>query len=46
MDLIRLSSRNLKQTVLLVTHDERIALRAERIVTIEDGRIVSDRKQG
>lgn len=46
MDLLRLSNRNLKQTILLITHDEKIALRADRIVTIEDGRIISDRKRG
>ncbi len=31
-----------KQTILLITHDERIALEADRIVAIEDGRILSD----
>ena len=42
MDLLKLSNRNLKQTILLITHDEKIALEAGRIVTIEDGQIVSD----
>ncbi len=42
IDLLKLSNRNLKQTILLITHDEKIALEADRIVTIEDGRIVSD----
>lgn len=46
LDLLKLSNRNLKQTILLITHDEKIALEAERIVTIEDGKIVSDRKKG
>ncbi len=45
MDLLKLSHRNLKQTIVLITHDENIALEAERIVTIEDGRIVSDQKR-
>lgn len=45
MDMLKLSNRNLKQTVLLVTHDERIALEADRIITMEDGCIVSDRKR-
>lgn len=45
IDMLKISNRNLKQTILLITHDERIALEADRIVTIEDGRIVSDRKQ-
>ena len=46
IDMLKLSNRNLKQTILLITHDEKIALEADRIVTIEDGRIVSDRKRG
>ncbi|MGI6001463.1 MAG: ABC transporter ATP-binding protein [Candidatus Merdisoma sp.] len=45
-DLLKLSNRNLNQTILLITHDEKIALEADRIVTLEDGRIVSDRKRG
>jgi len=43
MDLIKISSRALSQTVLIVTHDENIALEAERVITIEDGQIVSDK---
>lgn len=46
IDMLKLSNRSLKQTILLITHDEKIALEADRIVTIEDGRIISDRKQG
>ena len=46
VDLLRLSNRNLKQTILLITHDEKIALKADRIVTLEDGRIAGDRRQG
>lgn len=42
IDLLKLSNRNLKQTILLITHDEKIALEADRIVTIADGKIVSD----
>lgn len=45
IDMIKLSSRNLEQTVLLITHDEKIALEAERIITIEDGRIISDERR-
>ena len=44
MDLFHLFHRNFHQTILLVTHDEKLALEAERIITLEDGRIVSDRK--
>ncbi len=45
IDLLKLSNRNLKQTILLITHDEKIALEADRIVTIEDGKIVSDQTE-
>ena len=46
MDMLKLSNRNLEQTILLITHDENIALEADRIVTIEDGQIISDEKKG
>ena len=46
IDLLKMSNRNLKQTVILITHDEKAALEADRIVTLEDGRIVGDRKRG
>lgn len=42
MDLLKLSNRNLKQTILLITHDERVALEADRVITLEDGRIIGD----
>ena len=45
IDLLKLSNRNLDQTILLITHDEKIALEADRIITIEDGKIVSDQKR-
>lgn len=46
IDMLKLSNRNLKQTILLITHDEKIALEADRIVTIEDGRVLADEKRG
>lgn len=46
IDLLKLSNRNLEQTILLITHDEKVALEADRIITLEDGRIISDRKRG
>lgn len=42
MDMLKLSNRNLEQTILLITHDEKAALEADRIITIEDGKIKSD----
>lgn len=46
VDMLKLSNRNLNQTILLITHDEKVALEADRILTIEDGRIIADRKRG
>jgi len=46
IDMLKLSNRNFGQTIIIITHDEKIALQAERIVTIEDGRIISDQKNG
>lgn len=45
IDMLKLSNRNLDQTILLITHDEKAALEAERIITIEDGRIISDERR-
>ena len=45
MDMLKLSNHNLKQTTVLITHDEKVALEADRIITIEDGRIVDDEKR-
>ena len=39
MDLLRLSVRKYKQTLMIITHDPEIAAQADRIVTIEDGRL-------
>lgn len=42
IDLLKLANRNCHQTLLLITHDEKIALQADRIITIEDGKILAD----
>lgn len=42
LELLHLSNRQYKQTVLLITHDEKTALKADRIITLEDGKIISD----
>lgn len=46
VQLLKESNQKYGQTLLLVTHDENIALQAERIITIADGRIVRDRRAG
>lgn len=42
MALLKASNRKYGQTLLVITHDESIALQADRILAIEDGRIVRD----
>ena len=42
--LLRKFNRENNQTVIIITHDERIALSADRVITIEDGRITRDTK--
>ncbi|MBR7037758.1 MAG: ABC transporter ATP-binding protein [Oscillospiraceae bacterium] len=42
MALFRRSNRELKQTILIITHDETIAEQCDRIIVLRDGRIVSD----
>lgn len=44
IDLLKISNRKYNQTVILITHDENVALEADRILTIEDGSIVRDEK--
>lgn len=44
MDLLKESNKKYNQTLILITHDENIALQADRIIRIEDGKIVSDGK--
>lgn len=42
VELLKLSNQKYGQTLILITHDENIALQADRILTIEDGRITKD----
>ncbi len=44
MQLLRASNREMGQTMIVITHDEEIALAADRIIAIEDGRIVRDER--
>lgn len=39
MDLLKHSNKAFNQTLILITHDDRVAAQADRIITIEDGRI-------
>ena len=42
VELLKLSNRQYGQTLIIITHDENIALQADRIITIEDGKITHD----
>ena len=42
VELLRMSNKIYQQTMLMITHDENIALQADRIIAIEDGRITRD----
>lgn len=42
IDLLRSFNKELNQTVIIITHDERIAMSADRIIEIRDGKIVKD----
>jgi putative ABC transport system ATP-binding protein len=42
MDLLKASNEKYHQTLIIITHDESIALQADRIIAIEDGRIIRD----
>lgn len=42
IELLKYTNQKYHQTLLLITHDEKIALQADRIITIGDGKIVSD----
>jgi len=42
VDLLKMLNKTYQQTLIVITHDERIALQADRIISIEDGRIAKD----
>lgn len=44
VELLKLSNRKYGQTLVIITHDENIALQAHRIIAIEDGRITRDQR--
>lgn len=46
ISLLRLSNKKYNQTVIVITHDEKIALEADRVITIDDGRIIKDERTG
>lgn len=42
VELLKLSNKKYNQTLIVITHDENIALQADRVISIEDGRITRD----
>lgn len=44
ISLLKLSNKKFNQTVVIITHDLEIAKEAERVITIEDGKIIKDEK--
>ena len=44
ISLLRLSNKKYNQTVIVITHDEKIALEADRVITIDDGKIIKDER--
>lgn len=42
VELLKMSNRKYNQTLLMITHDEHIAMQADRVIAIEDGRIAKD----
>ena len=46
ISLLKLSNKKYNQTVIVITHDEKIALEADRIITIDDGKIIKDERNG
>lgn len=44
VELLRMSNRKYGQTLIVITHDENIALQADRVIAVEDGKIVRDER--
>lgn len=42
--LLKMSNKKYKQTVIIITHDLEIASRADRVITIDDGKIIKDER--
>jgi putative ABC transport system ATP-binding protein len=42
VELLKMSNKKYNQTLIIITHDENIALQADRIIALEDGRIIRD----
>jgi len=46
MELLEISNKKYDQTIIMITHDQSLAMHASRIITIDDGKIIKDEKVG
>lgn len=46
MELLEISNKKYEQTIIMITHDQNLAMHANRIITIDDGKIIKDEKVG
>ena len=46
LELLKVSNEKYHQTIIMITHDKELALHASRIITLEDGKIISDELVG
>ena len=44
LNIIKLSNKKFNQTVIMITHDLDLAKEADRVITIEDGKIIKDER--
>jgi putative ABC transport system ATP-binding protein len=44
MQLLKESNKKFNQTLIVITHDENVALQADRVISVEDGKIVRDER--
>ncbi len=44
MELLKISNKKYEQTIIMITHDQNLAMHANRIITIDDGKIIKDEK--
>lgn len=44
IELLKMSNKKYNQTIIMITHDQSLALHADRIITLDDGKIMSDEK--
>ena len=46
IDLLKMAMRKYNQTLILITHDINVAAMADRVITLRDGEVISDKRTG